>query len=349
MKGFVPSRLHPILALLLLVGLMFLCFCLASFVLMLLTGALFGIGLMEFGQVMQNPARHPQGWAMMMLAQGIFLLGGFAGAALALVRIQGQSWRAYFAPRHPVPARWLLLGAVLIVVMLPAMSGLVQWNADIHFPRFLHEFEVWARDKETQAQDLTRFLTQFENSTRLLIGLLVIAVVPAISEELVFRGVLQRQLTRWFGSYHTAIWLSAIIFSAIHLQFFGFVPRMVLGVVLGYLYAWSGNILVPMAAHFTQNAVQLVLLYLQQRGTLATSFDPDSTDALPWPAMLISALLSGGLLVLAYRHFNQDLAPKVMHTLSHDGVQIGGTVPPAGHTLTGHGIEPTPGKQLPSG
>ncbi|QIX61445.1 CPBP family intramembrane metalloprotease [Hymenobacter sp. BT18] len=348
MKGFVSSRLHPLLALLLLVGLMLAAVCLGYFFMLLAGVAFFGVrSMQEFEALLRNPQLSPHGWSMMMLSQVLLLFVGFAGAALALASIQGRSWASYFAPRRPVPAWWLLLAAAIIVLSLPAMSGLIAWNANAQFPAFMHEFEVWARDKETQAQDLTQYLTQFTSTGRLLVGLLVIAVVPAISEELVFRGVVQKQITRLFGSYHAGVWLAAFLFSAIHMQFFGFVPRLVLGVVLGYLFAWSGNILVPMAAHFAQNAVQILLLYAQQRGTLSATLDPDSTQALPWPWMLLSAVLTLGLLRLAYQKFGYTGAPVVSHTLTGAGVLVGGSVPPTGHTLTSHGVEPAPQPQAP--
>ena len=106
--------------------------------------------------------------------------------------------------------------------------------------------------------------------------------------------------------------LAAALFSAVHLEFFGFVPRLLLGLVLGYLYEWSGNILVPIAAHFTQNAFQLLLLYLAQGHHLPTTFNPDSNAALPWPLVLLSAALSAGLLVLLYRYLPGRGAPRAM-------------------------------------
>ncbi|MBG8554449.1 CPBP family intramembrane glutamic endopeptidase [Hymenobacter guriensis] len=344
MKGFVSSRLHPLLALLLLLALIIGAACLAYFLVALACIAFFGVrSTQEFEALLRNPQLSAHGWSALMLMQGLLLLIGFGGAALALASAQGVPWSEYFAPRRPVSGWWLVLAALVIVVSLPAMSGLIAWNADAQFPTFMHKFEVWAREKETQAQDLTRYLTQFTSTGRLLVALLVVAVVPAISEELVFRGVVQKQLTRWFGSYHAGVWLSAILFSAIHTQFFGFVPRLVLGAVLGYLFAWSGNILVPMAAHFAQNAVQILLLYAQQRGALGASYDPDSTEALPWPWMLLSAVLTLGLLRLAYQQFRVPVVPVVSHTLTGAGLVVEGQAPPVGHTLTGHGVEPAPG------
>ena len=131
---------------------------------------------------------------------------------------------------------------------------------------------------------------------------------------------IQKNLVRWF-SPHVGVWLGAAIFSAIHFQFFGFVPRFVLGLALGYLYLWSGNILVSMAAHFTQNALQLLILYLTQRGQFGWGFDPDATDALPLTLVIPSVLLTAGLLYVLHRSMSAPTAPTQMLTIgrSHCG------------------------------
>ncbi|SHJ34606.1 hypothetical protein SAMN02745146_2862 [Hymenobacter daecheongensis DSM 21074] len=342
MKGFVSSRLHPVVNLLLLVVLMFAAFSVAGFLIGVLGNVLYGVGLFELGNVTQNPAAHPNGWAISMLSQGLLLLVGFGGAALALVGLMGYRWADYFMPRRPVSGLWLLAAALLVLGSIPFMSGLVEWNAKAHFPAFMHGLEEQARELETRAQVLTKFLTRFNSTGRFLIGLLVIAIVPAISEELVFRGVIQRNLVQWFGSRHAGVWLAAAIFSAIHFQFFGFVPRFVLGLILGYLYEWSGNILVPIVAHFTQNAFQLLLLYLQQREWTTSTFDPDSTESLPLPWMLASLLLTGYLLYFLHQRWRSELVapPTEMHVISSHGVAVAkpDAELPAGHTLGSTGI-----------
>lgn len=322
MKGFPARPMHPLLQILVLLGLAFAGLCLGSFLALALVSALFGAS--SLGQATTNPGGAPHSWAVLMLVQGFSLAGLGAGAAV-MPRVVGQSWAGYFAPRRLGSAGWLLAAAAFIIVIIPLMSALVAWNADAHFPAFMHGFEAWARAKEDQAGALTKFLTQFSSGGRLLVGLLVIAVVPAVAEELVFRGVIQQNLVRWFGSQHAGVWAAAAIFSAIHFQFFGFVPRFVLGLGLGYLYAWSGNILVSMAAHFTQNAFQLVLLYLVQRGAFgwSTAFDPDSTEALPWPTVLVSAVLAAALLWRLRQRLAAPGAPRLMRTVSRRGVAAG--------------------------
>jgi membrane protease YdiL (CAAX protease family) len=295
MKGLAPRPMHPAAQLLLLLGLALAGLCLASLLALIIARVGYGLSVAEFGALAEAPAQAPHGWAVLMLTQGLSLAGAGAGAAL-LPRLLGQSVASYYAPRRLGAAWWLVAAGVVVLCSVPFLSALVAWNAGTHFPAFLHEFEQWARAKEDQAAVLTKFLTNFNSLGRLLVALLVIAVVPAVAEELVFRGGVQRSLVAWFNSRHVGVWLAAAIFSAIHVQFFGFVPRFVLGLILGYLYEWSGNILVSMAAHFTQNALQLILLYLAQGKQLPSAFDPDSTQPLPWPIVFVSAVATAALL-----------------------------------------------------
>lgn len=340
-----PETLHPGLSLLLLVLLVGAGMCLGLFLGAVVIWLGYGVDIRELPQLLVAPKRYPQAWAVLMWVQGLQLLG--FGAAYLLPVLRGLSPREYFTPRRPVPTLWLLAAALLVVVSVPVMSVLIAWNAHLELPAFLYDFYRDARLKEDAAQQLTSFLTRFTSPQRLLVALLVIAVVPAVMEELVFRGVLLRQLARWTKSVHWGVWLSAIVFSYVHQQFFGFFPRMVLGAVLGYLFVWSGNLWVSIAAHFVQNAFQLVLLYMQQRGNI--QFDADANEALPWPLALGSALLTAALLYWLHRQrVLAPAAPQEAHTLTSQGVLIRQPdVPPvAGHTLTSHGIE-APGADKP--
>jgi membrane protease YdiL (CAAX protease family) len=102
---------------------------------------------------------------------------------------------------------------------------------------------------------------------------LLIAVLPAIGEELMFRGVIQRLLTVQFKNYHWGIWGSAFLFSAIHFQFYGFLPRMLLGALFGYMLVYTGSIVYPMIAHFVNNFASLLLAYLIQHGKIPEEID----------------------------------------------------------------------------
>ncbi|MBF9222869.1 CPBP family intramembrane glutamic endopeptidase [Hymenobacter ruricola] len=321
MKGFLPRTLHPGLQILMLLVFLVAGACVGLAVFYALAQGVFHTSGVEAGNAMLNPKAYPQAWPLLMTYQGVLLFCACAGGALALASALGYRWAEYFNPRRLGAGWWLLAAAALIIVILPFMSTLIAWNAGAHFPGALHGFEEWARASEDRAQGLTTFLTRLTSAGRLVVALVVVALVPAIGEELMFRGVIQKNLVRWF-SPHVGVWLAAAIFSAIHLQFFGFVPRFVLGLVLGYLYLWSGNILVSMAAHFTQNAFQLVILYLTQHGQFGWGFDPDATEPLPWTLVLPSALLSAGLLYFLHQRMTAPAAPSAMLTLSSQGVAV---------------------------
>jgi membrane protease YdiL (CAAX protease family) len=163
-----------------------------------------------------------------------------------------------------------------------------------------------ARAQEDQLAEFTRAATQFNSVPDLLLGLLVIALLPGIGEELVFRGLIQNELWRGTKNVHVAIWVSAFIFSAIHTQFFGFVPRMLLGALFGYLYYWSGNLLIPMFAHFFNNAFGVVALYLEHQKLIDVNME--ETEAAPWPAVALGVVLTVLLLVYLRKFFDQHYA-----------------------------------------
>ena len=170
---------------------------------------------------------------------------------------------------------------VLAVAFIVSISPITQWNMTFEFPESMKVFGDWARAKEDKLAELTKTLTQFGSVGEFLFGLLVIAVIPAIGEEFVFRGLIQNELWRGTRNVHIAIWTSAFLFSAIHLQFFGFVPRMLLGALFGYLYYWSGNLLVPMISHFLNNGLSLTLIYLQTVGVIDPGIDVDQETSAP--------------------------------------------------------------------
>ena len=175
------------------------------------------------------------------------------------------------------------IAILLMLVALPAINLLSYWNQQMAFPAFLEPLEQWMKASEESAKVLTE---QFMHATTfggLIINLLLMAVLPAIGEELTFRGVLQRLFTsRLIASSphrlipHTAIWCSAILFSAIHLQFYGFIPRMLMGALFGYMLVWTGSLWIPILMHFTNNAVAVILYFI----ALRADWDMDKVDAI---------------------------------------------------------------------
>lgn len=204
---------------------------------------------------------------------------------------------------QPIYSQSVILTILVVIVFMIPNTFFIYWNANVSLPDFIKGFEAWAREKEDLAAAATTLLTTFENFNQFILAFVVMAVFAGIGEELVFRGMLQPELHRATGNVHAAIWISAILFSAIHMQFFGFVPRVLLGVLFGYLYYWSGNIIIPMLAHFVNNGFQVLMMYLYQLGLININMDSEEPSS-PLLIILFTFFTFGILLYL--KKFHRD-------------------------------------------
>jgi uncharacterized protein len=152
--------------------------------------------------------------------------------------------------------------ALLMVSAIPSINLLAWLNEQITFPQFMSGIELWLRNGEEDAKILTEEMLKVNSLSALFVNLLVIAVLPAISEEFFFRGTLQSVLSSWRGAV-VALWIVAFVFSAIHMQFYGFIPRMLLGALFGYMVYWGGGMGIVVLAHFVNNAIAIVFYYLK--------------------------------------------------------------------------------------
>jgi uncharacterized protein len=257
----------------------------------------------EMMEVLQDVENNPEAKSVLFAAQAGATLGGLVLAPIIFLRAQRRSIVEIFR-RNRLPFYIFLLAGIIVVVSFGLNSFIMEWNQELVFPEYLKSFEDWARARENEAARQTEALTKMDSPLELLIGLLVIAILPAVGEEFVFRGIIQNELYRGTRNAHVAIWFAAILFSAIHFQFFGFIPRMLLGALFGYLYYWSQNLWVPIFAHFINNGAQVIALYFYQRGSF--EFDIDKPDTVPLSVLFVSVALTTALLYYFYRHFRKD-------------------------------------------
>lgn len=185
----------------------------------------------------------------------------------------------------------VLLVLVLSFAASPFINFIGELNANMHFPEWMSGIENWMRNAEDQAEEITKAFLKVETPGGLLFNIFMIAVLPAIGEELLFRGVIQKILTDWTKNIHWGIWISAILFSALHLQFYGFIPRMLLGVAFGYLLVWSGSVWLPIVAHFINNAVAVIAMYLIDKGLLSSEIEELGSKSDSYYMAVISLLL----------------------------------------------------------
>lgn len=169
--------------------------------------------------------------------------------------------------------------AFMLIAMVPAMNMVISWNQSLTLPDSMVSIYDWMVESERSAGELMGMVTGETSVGGLIMSLLIIGVLAGFSEELFFRGALQNMMIESKVSPHIAIWLTSILFSAMHLQFFGFFPRMILGLVFGYLAYWSGSIWLPMSAHILNNSVAVVAIWIKSRSGETTGLDTIGTDA----------------------------------------------------------------------
>ena len=219
------------------------------------------------------------------------------------------------------PMRWLFgnknahgIWAIgIMLVALPAINLLSHLNQQMTLPAFLEPLEAWMKMQEENATFLTEQFLNVNTLFGLLVNLLLMALLPALAEELTFRGTLQQLLTtrkqlgnKTNGSKqvipHMAIWCSAILFSAIHLQFYGFIPRMLMGALFGYMLAWTGSLWTPILMHLTNNAAAVLLYFVAHRA----GWDMDIVDTIGTDDTLWLGVVSIVLTILGIYAFRRS-------------------------------------------
>ena len=249
--------------------------------------------LFDLANKLTDPVSNPEIRLPILIMQGCATLIGLIIIPLLYVWAIEKTNAVTWVTEKSTTIMIVAITTLIVFSFMVINSVFIEWNANVAFPDFLKEFGDWARERERLAEELTNFFTTFNSTGDFLLGVFVIALLPAIGEELVFRGMLQPEIYRFSGNHHVAIWVSAIIFSAFHMQFFGFVPRVLLGALFGYLYLWSGNLLIPIIAHFVNNGFLVLVMYLHQKGLITT--DLDSPEAASWYVVLSSTFAFAGL------------------------------------------------------
>jgi membrane protease YdiL (CAAX protease family) len=261
--------------------------------------SLFSISLEDFMSLVSGNYDIPNGRMAMLFAQGLGSGLGFWVATWLIIRFIEKAELHWDIQNSRLNGRNLGL-IVLITLGGMLFNGLlVYWNAQLVLPESMSGIEAWMKEMESQLMELTKFLTDFQNVPELLTGILVIGVFAGVGEEMFFRGLIQPKMQGYFKSAHWGIWITAIIFSAIHVQFYGFLPRVFLGALFGYMYHYSGSLLYPIIAHIFNNALTVVVVYLSNQGYF--DFDLESTDSVSYPAAILGFLV----LTLGFLYFKK--------------------------------------------
>ena len=239
-------------------------------------------------------------WLQFMQTIATFLLPSILGAWIWSEGHKPFTWLRLTQTTH-----WshYLLAVGIMLCAVPGINFLADLNSRIVLPESLGFIEQILKQQEEAAAALTERFLQADSIGGLLINIGLMALLPALAEEVSFRGTLQQILAqgKLKGQIHIAIWATAFIFSAIHMQFYGFVPRMLMGAMFGYIFVWTGTLWVPILMHFTNNGLAVMAYYLigenEESKNIADTFGAGDT----WWVGVISLLITSLGLLIFYR------------------------------------------------
>lgn len=295
---------HPLLQLLLLIG-----FSLAGVLVFSILGILaatFIMGGEAFSVLSQADFNNPNYIAIMKLLQAMSHLGMFIVPALLMSKLISGSYVKYFQPAKipPMPAWGLVF--LLIYLLQPFISFIAEWNASMTLPEGLSQLEAWMKTMEDSAAAATMAFMSDNTLEGLIVNLLVMAIIPAIGEELVFRGIVQQALQRWLKNAFWAIFVTSCVFSLFHMQFYGFVPRLILGLALGFVFYKSGNIWLASFVHFLNNGTAVLAIWLAENNLIAATPENIEESHFPLYVVIVSTILSLLTLYLFNRFMNKN-------------------------------------------
>lgn len=206
--------------------------------------------------------------------------------------------------RH-VPRGMTVVGICTLVCAIPILNALIMWNESIHLPG---QLESVFRAAEDAARGQVALILGPHTVMNFIVSLLIVGVLAGLSEELFFRGAFLRLLTTGRWNVHVSVWLVAVIFSAVHMQFYGFFPRLLLGAFFGYALVWSGSLWLPVVLHVVNNSIYIFGQYFLTDGTeKASAVDTVGADSIPLVIASV-ALTAMGIYILYRRRTRQSAA-----------------------------------------
>lgn len=226
-------------------------------------------------------------------------IGTFIFSGLLLSFLYTGDWLGYYNTRpFPAAAPIIILFAI-VITGLPFVNYLTELNNQMTIP--FEKLEDLLRSLEEQTESMMMKLIEVDNVGGLLVNLVMIAVIPAIGEELLFRGLIQRHLSESFKNVHIAIIVTAVIFSLVHMQIYSFLPRFFLGIVLGYMLFIGRSIWYPIIAHFINNALGVIFYYLAHKEKAGDTLEEIGTsDSMPMMALFSLIAVIGFMMILAW-------------------------------------------------
>ena len=250
---------------------------------------IYGFGFSEI--LSMGNFEDPRYVAASKLIQILGSLGTFILPAFLFSYLFAGDLFSYYGFGNRIGTASMVMVVLMMVAVIPFINYLAEINMKLVFP--IDSVDRFLRSLEGQAEEVMRAFTSTQSPLGLLVNMLMIGVIAAVGEELIFRGLIQRLLHEMIRNIHVAVLVTAIIFSAFHFQFFSFLPRFVLGIILGYLMFYGRSIWYPILAHFVNNIMGVIYYYFYARGSANDMLEEIGTSTMMPVTAIISLLLFG--------------------------------------------------------
>lgn len=240
--------------------------------------------------------------------------------ALRFMQISSQLFTFVFPPiayaflvkENPVNALglkksktlWILIGIAMIFAIMPFNSILAEWNANLTLPESMSKIESLMKQMQEAATEIIEKFVSVDTIGGLILNLFMIAGLAALGEELLFRSIIQTSLIKICKNAHIGILIASAIFSFIHFEFYGFVPRLILGMLLGYMFYFSGSIWISMLMHFLNNGTVVFIYFLNTKGI--TNIDVDTFGQTSIPVLIVSIVVMIVLFLLSIKYSDKE-------------------------------------------
>lgn len=220
---------------------------------------------------------------------------------------------AYFVSKQPISLLGLnktitwrnLVGILLLIIaIMPILNQIIWWNAHLSLPDYMSEFETWIKEMEATASNMQQVMLSSDSIGGMVVAVVVVGIMTGFGEEIFFRGAMQRIIASNGMNHHLAIWIVAVIFSLLHFQFYGFIPRILLGAFFGYLFYWSGSIWVSATAHAINNSMVVIFSYLSSNGYKINEFEHIGVIEEGFPIWIaIGSVITTTVIILFFKNY----------------------------------------------
>lgn len=277
---------------------------LASFLITFIVGFLiaipiFHINISELSTILSD-YNDPDSMKFLKYLQTLQAIGLFIVPAFIIGYLFYSKSTEYLQFNKKITSRSVVFTVFILLASIPIINSLAVLNQEMHLPDWLSGLENWMKEKEASAQTLTESFLQMDSINSLLLNIFMIGILPAIGEELIFRGVFQRIFAEWTKNIHWGIIIAAFLFSAMHVQFYGFLPRVMLGILLGYLFYWSGSIWIPIIGHFANNTAAVIFYYFYS-DKITEEIESFGASWDSYGYLIVSIVIVSSLLYLFYK------------------------------------------------